>query len=108
MGEYNGRTVCAFFHNPFEFDYYIPYLNLPPIAIENITFPLKRDLCTSGPLPATISVAYKNSDATLTPPCHPRPIHFSASITTVMDHLIIRDWYEYEKLKKANALGAMM
>ena len=74
------------------------------MAIDDSHFTLKRDLYTSGPLTATISV----SDSTLTSPCHPRPIHFPTSDTPIMDHLIMRDGYEYEKLKKANALGAMM
>ena len=71
IGEYNGRTLCDFFNNLFEFYYGISALNIPPIAIDNSNFPLKRDHYTSGPIPATISVASKSSGSTLISPFHP-------------------------------------
>ena len=68
MKEYNKRTVYDCFNNSFPADYGSPDLNLPPIIIDDISFPHKISRYTPDLLPAAISVASKNCVSILTTP----------------------------------------
>ena len=56
MREYNYRTVYDCFKNKFPVDGFIPYMNLPPITIDDISRPPKTSGYTSDTLPSAIYV----------------------------------------------------
>ena len=66
--EYNNRTVYYCFNNPFKAEFCGPYLNLPPINIDDRTRPQERAQYTQYLIPDTIYVAYESSFSTLTNP----------------------------------------
>ena len=68
MKEYNKRTFYDCFNNSFPADYGSPDLNLPPIIIDDISFPHKISRYTPDLLPAAISVASEKDVSTLTTP----------------------------------------
>ena len=74
MREYNNRTVYDCFNNSFQDDCGISYCNLPPITIDNRTYPDKGSRYTPDIIPYTISVASEKSVSTLnTPSDSPQP-----------------------------------
>ena len=65
---YNNRTVYYYFKDPFPTDFGSPYLNPPPINIDDSPYPDKRDRCIHDFLPDAISAASENSISNLTTP----------------------------------------
>ena len=63
--KYNNRTVYEWFNHPFTADFGSPYLNLPPITIDDIPLTDKRYRYTPDLLPADISVDFENSGSNL-------------------------------------------
>ena len=65
---YNNRKVYDCFNNPFPVDFGKPYLNLPPIIIDDRPHLNKRDRCTPDFLPDVVYFASGNyvSDLTIT------------------------------------------
>ena len=60
--------VCYCFNNPFTDDWNIPDMNLPPITIDDITYPKKRSCYTSDLLLSAISIASENYVSNLNTP----------------------------------------
>ena len=58
--EKNNITVFECFDDPFTDDFLRRALNLPPIIIDDILHPQKRDRYTPDLIPAAISVASEN------------------------------------------------
>ena len=59
MREYNDKTVYECFNNTFLFDYGSPYLNLPPIHIDDSHRTKKISWYTSDLLPSAIYFPFK-------------------------------------------------
>ena len=66
--EFKNRTVYDCFSNPFVANCGSPYFNLPPVPIDDGSFPDKRARYTPDLLPAAIFVTFENSVSTLTTP----------------------------------------
>ena len=68
--DYNNRTVYDCLNNPFTAEFGIPYLNPPPITIDDRPRSHKRARYTPDMLPAAISIASENYFSTLTTPSY--------------------------------------
>ena len=103
-----GTRKLQWFKNAFPFDYGVLYLNITPVPIYESHHSNKRSLYTSDLLPCDMSVAYPNYFSTLYAHFYSPRIHFPASDYSETDNFIMRDEYDFDSLKKATALGAMI
>ena len=98
--EYNNRTVYDCFNNTFTADFGTPYLNLPPMTIDDRPSPHERARFTPDLLPDTISVFSGKSVSTLITPSALQKTLLLSSDYTNHRHAMKKDEPDHGRMKR--------